>query len=39
MNISGGDARLVMLCPVWKKYGPPKTMKPGTAILHSRAND
>ena len=39
MNISSGDARLVMLCPAWKKYGPAKTVKPGTVVLHSRADD
>ncbi len=39
MNIKIGDARLVLLCPAWKKWGTAKTMKPGTVILHSRADD
>lgn len=32
-------ARLVLLCPAWKKWGQSHTVKPGTLILHSRAND
>jgi hypothetical protein len=39
MNINSGEARLVLLCPAWKKYGTVKTVKPGTVILHSRADD
>ena len=39
MNINSGDAKLVLLCPAWKKYGTAKTVKPGTVILHSRADD
>ena len=39
MNIESGDARLVLLCPAWKKWGTAKTVKPGTVILHSRADD
>lgn len=39
MNIESGDAKLVLLCPAWKKYGTAKTVKPGTVILHSRADD
>ena len=39
MNIDSGDARLVLLCPAWKKWGTAKTVKPGTVILHSRADD
>ena len=38
MNINSGDARLVLMCPAWKKYGGARTAKPGTVILHSRAN-
>ena len=38
MNIKIGDARLVLLCPAWKKWGTVKTVKPGTVILHSRAD-
>jgi hypothetical protein len=39
MNINSGEARLVHLCPAWKKYGTARTVKPGTVILHSRADD
>ena len=39
MNINSGEARLVLLCPAWKKYGTARTVKPGTVILHSRADD
>ena len=31
MNIDGGEARLVLLCPAWKKWGTARTVKPGTA--------
>ena len=39
MNINTGDAKLVLLCPAWKKYGTATTVKPDTVILHSRADD
>jgi alpha-beta hydrolase superfamily lysophospholipase len=39
MNIDSGDARLVPLCPAWKKWGTAGTVKTGTVILHSRADD
>lgn len=39
MNINSGDAKLVLLCPAWKNWGTVKTVKPGTVILHSRADD
>ncbi len=39
MNINSGAAKLVLLCPAWKKYGTARTVKPGTVILHSRADD
>jgi hypothetical protein len=39
MNINSGAAKLVLLCPAWKKYGTAKTVKPDTVILHSRADD
>jgi alpha-beta hydrolase superfamily lysophospholipase len=39
MNINSGDAKLVLMCPGWKKWGAAKTVKPGTVILHSRADD
>jgi hypothetical protein len=39
MNINSGEAKLVLLCPAWKKWGTARTVKPGTVILHSRADD
>jgi pimeloyl-ACP methyl ester carboxylesterase len=39
MNISSGGAALVLLCPAWKKWGTATTVKPGTVILHSEADD
>jgi alpha-beta hydrolase superfamily lysophospholipase len=38
MNLKSGSARLVLLCPAWKKWGQAQTVKPGTTILHSRAD-
>jgi Alpha/beta hydrolase family len=39
MNLDSSDTPLVLLCPAWKKWGKVKTVKPGTVILHSRADD
>ena len=39
MNIKSGAAKLVLLCPAWKKYGTARTLRPDTVILHSRADD
>jgi hypothetical protein len=39
MNIKSGDARLVVLCPSWNQWGSARRVKPGTVILHSRADD
>jgi hypothetical protein len=39
MNLDSGGARLVLLCPAWKKYGMARAVKPGAVILHSRADD
>ena len=39
MNIKIGDARLVLLCPAWKKWGTARTVRANTVILHSRADD
>lgn len=39
MNINSGDGKLVLLCPAWKNCGTVETVKPGTVILHSRADD
>jgi hypothetical protein len=36
MNINSGNARLVLLCPAWKKWGTVKTVKPGTVILSNK---
>ena len=39
MNIESSTACLVLLCPAWKKWGTATTVKPGSVILHSRADD
>ena len=39
MNINSGAAKLVLLCPVWKKWGTARTVMHDTVILHSRADD
>src|SRR5206468_7664995 len=39
MSINSGEAKLVLLCPAWKKYSSARMAKPGTVILHSRADD
>jgi alpha-beta hydrolase superfamily lysophospholipase len=39
MNMSSGDARLVLLCPAWRRHGTARFVKLGTVILHSRADD
>jgi hypothetical protein len=39
MNINCGDTNLVLLCPAWKRWGRAEAVKPGTVILHSRADD
>jgi Alpha/beta hydrolase family len=39
MNIDSGEAPLVLLCPAWRKWGAARTIKPGTVIFHSRADD
>ncbi len=39
MNISADGAALVLLCPAWKRWGTATTVKPGTVILHSEADD
>lgn len=39
VNLASGSARLVLICPAWKKWGEAKTTKLGTLILHSRADD
>src|SRR2546421_6789063 len=39
MNIKSGEAKLVLLCPAWKKYGTVRRVKAGSVILHCRADD
>ena len=39
VKINSGDIPLVLLCPAWKKFGTARTVKLGTVILHSRADD
>ena len=39
MNIESGSTPLVLLCPAWKRWGTATTVKPGTVILHSQADD
>jgi alpha-beta hydrolase superfamily lysophospholipase len=39
MTISSVNARLVLLCPAWKKWGTARKVKLGTVILHGRADD
>ena len=39
MNINSGTTPLVLLCPAWKRWGTARTVKPGTIILHSKADD
>ena len=39
MNIDSRQARLVLLCPAWKKWWTAKTVPENTIILHSRADE
>jgi alpha-beta hydrolase superfamily lysophospholipase len=39
MSVVRGHARLVLLCPAWRRHGSARTVKLGTIILHSRADD
>jgi alpha-beta hydrolase superfamily lysophospholipase len=39
MNIDSGATPLVLLCPAWRRWGTARTVKPGTVILHSNADD
>jgi hypothetical protein len=39
MNIRSGNTALVLLCPAWKHWGTARTVKPGTVILHSQADE
>jgi hypothetical protein len=39
MSLQSGSTPLVLLCPAWKRWGTATTVKPGTVILHSEADD
>ena len=39
MNLRRVFVRLVLLCPAWRWFGSVQVVKPGTIILHSRADD
>lgn len=39
MNLDTKATPLVLLCPAWKRWGKVKTVKQGTVILHSRADE
>jgi alpha-beta hydrolase superfamily lysophospholipase len=39
MNINSGSTPLVLLCPAWKRFGTSTKVKPGTVILHSKADE
>ncbi len=39
MNLDAGPTPLVLLCPAWRRWGSVRTVKPGTVILHSEADD
>ena len=39
MSLNVVATPLVLLCPAWRKFGTARTVKTGTVILHSRADD
>jgi len=39
MSINSGEAKLVLLCPAWRKYGTARAVRKDAVILHSRADD
>ena len=39
MNMNSGVARLILLCPAWRKFGTARTVKLGTVVLHSRTDE
>jgi hypothetical protein len=39
MNLRRVSVRLVLLCPAWRWFGSVQIVKPGTIILHSRADN
>jgi hypothetical protein len=39
ININSGNAKLVLLCPAWKKWGTTRTVRPDSVNPHGRADD
>ena len=39
MNLDSGSTPLVLLCPAWKRWGKAKTIKTGSVVLHSEADE
>ena len=39
MNLDAGSTPMVLLCPAWKRWGSARTVRPGTVILHSEADE
>jgi len=39
MSLTADGIPLVLLCPAWKRWGRVSVVKPGTLILHSKADD
>jgi hypothetical protein len=39
MHLRSGAAKLVLLCPAWKKFGTAREVKANVRILHSRADE
>lgn len=39
MNIRSAGARLVLLCPAWKRWGAARKIPAGSVVLHSRGDD
>ena len=39
MRINADSTPLVLLCPAWKRWRTVGSVKPGTVILHSKADD
>ena len=39
MNLNRPNARLVLLCPAWKKWGDARTVPADTILIHSRADE
>ncbi|QEL15975.1 alpha/beta hydrolase [Limnoglobus roseus] len=39
MSMDSGGAKLILLCPAWRKYGAARTVKAGSVVLHSRGDD